>query len=139
MPWGQALRQAFSLSITGDGALLDTRRGRAAAAHRACPRQSQYSLAAPARRCGGRCQRLPTICVVAYRLAREPRYIRAGRNLARLAADRPICPAPARPDLGARQFGPLLDDAANHHARSPPGANRAIPLSTTPELFAGHS
>src|SRR5437660_11614342 len=136
MPWDPGSPQAFSLSTTGDCSLLDARSSRVAAAPRARPRATQYRPAAPAGCCGGRCRRLPALRPVACRLAYQPRLIRAGRDPARLAADRAVRPAPAGPDMGYRELGPLLDDTYHHPAGRTPGANRPVPVFTTPELSA---
>src|SRR5437588_3473773 len=136
MRWVAVTHQALALSTTGDCALLDPRSGRIAATHRACPRATQYRPAAPAGCCGGRCRRLPALRPVACRLAYQPRLIRAGRDPARLAADRAVRPAPAGPDMGDRELGPLLDDAYHHPAGRTPDANRPIQVFTPPELSA---
>src|SRR5689334_8038424 len=107
MPSAPGSPQAFSSSTIGDSALLDDRPGCIAAAHRACPFEPQYRPASPAGCCGGGCRSLPALRAVACRVALEPRRICAGCNPAQLAADLLIRAAPAGPDLGARQLGPL--------------------------------
>src|SRR6202048_3596831 len=137
MPSGQASQQAFSSSTTGDGTLLDARSGCITARHRTWPCTKQYRPATTAGCRGGGCRRLPVLRLTARRLAYEPCRIRTDDDPALLAANRRIRFAAARPDLGDREPGPLLDHAHHHPARLSPRANRPFPVPATPELPVG--
>src|SRR5690348_767092 len=116
MPSARASPPAFSLSTIGDYTLLDARFGCITAPRRACLRPKQYSPAPPAGSRGGGCRRLPALRALACRLACEPSRIGPCGDPARVAADRHICAAPDRPDLGDCEPGPVLDDTDHHSA-----------------------